>query len=268
MNAEELIKSGKLELYVAGALCGKEARQVADMISADPVLQREVRSIEEAMLASLREGGVAPRAEVKGKVMAALNKKLPVDGDGRANNFTGPVAGARVVPMNAINVWLAAASVLLLLALSATYYVLNKKIVLQQSQMAALKTQYNSQLASNAKYSEELALINHHLTKKIVLNGVATTPDARAIVYWNTLNHRVIVSPTGLPAPPEGKQYQLWAMLNGKPVDAGVFDMNNDTIKLEEVKHIANAQAFAITLEQKGGASTPTLSAMYVMGNI
>lgn len=268
MNAEELIKSGKLELYVSGALCGKEAREVADMVSANPMLQKEVRAIEDAMLSALNESGMAPRAGVKGKIMTALKSQPQANSDGRGATSFIPVTGAKVIPLNATNVWLAAASVLLLLALSATYYVLNNKIVSQQSEMAALNTKYNSQLASNAKYAEELALINHHLTKKIVLNGVAGTPNAKAIVYWNTLNHRVIVSPSDLPAPPVGKQYQLWALLDGKPVDAGVFDVNSDSIKLEEVKQVAGAQAFAITLEQKGGAISPTLSAMYVMGNI
>jgi len=34
------------------------------------------------------------------------------------------------------------------------------------------------------------------------------------------------------------------------------------------MKNIPKAQAFAITLEKKGGSVTPTLSAMYVMGKV
>jgi anti-sigma-K factor RskA len=31
---------------------------------------------------------------------------------------------------------------------------------------------------------------------------------------------------------------------------------------------VANAQAYAITLEKEGGSATPTLEEMYVMGSI
>ena len=113
-----------------------------------------------------------------------------------------------------------------------------------------------------------MALINHQNTKKIILNGVASSPDSRAVVYWNTLNGRIIINPSALPQPPSGKQYQLWALLDGKPINAGVFDITKDSINLQEVKNIGNAQAFAVTLEEKGGVASPTLSAMYVMGTI
>lgn len=34
------------------------------------------------------------------------------------------------------------------------------------------------------------------------------------------------------------------------------------------MKPIADAQAFAITLEKKGGVQVPTLNAMYLVGNV
>jgi len=268
VNTEELLKSGKLELYVAGALCGKEAREVAAMVKEHPELQKEVQAIEAALLATLNESSVAPSPELKGKVMAAISNQMQVAGTEKSISNTVENTGAKVIAMNPANRWLAAASVALFIALGATYFILNEQIGKQRAEITALNDKYITQTAADKRYADELALINHHLTKKIVLNGVAGEPNARAIVYWNTLNKRVIVSPTDLPAPPEGKQYQLWAMVDGKPVDAGVFDVTSDSIKLDEVKKIDNAQAFAITLEQKGGVPSPTLSAMYVMGSI
>jgi hypothetical protein len=35
-----------------------------------------------------------------------------------------------------------------------------------------------------------------------------------------------------------------------------------------QMKNIAGAQAFAITLEPKGGSQNPTMEKMYVMGKI
>jgi anti-sigma-K factor RskA len=73
-----------------------------------------------------------------------------------------------------------------------------------------------------------------------------------------------------IPTPPEDKQYQLWAIVNGKPVDAGIFDLaaNTNTAVLQKMKPIADAQAFAITLEKKGGTHVPTLNAMFLLGNV
>ena len=70
-----------------------------------------------------------------------------------------------------------------------------------------------------------------------------------------------------LPAPSEEQQYQLWAIVDGQPVDAGVFDIEKGNI-LQQLKTISNAQAFAVTLEKKGGSPTPTLAALFLIGNV
>jgi len=68
-----------------------------------------------------------------------------------------------------------------------------------------------------------------------------------------------------LPQAPSGKQYQLWALVDGKPVDAGMIGDCNGLCRL---KNIPRAQAFAITLEREGGSPTPTMDQMYVLGKV
>ena len=63
-------------------------------------------------------------------------------------------------------------------------------------------------------------------------------------------------------------QYQLWALVNGKPVDLGVFDVNGALTGMQVMKNIGAAQTFAVTLEPKGGSVNPTMSQLMVMGNI
>ncbi len=67
---------------------------------------------------------------------------------------------------------------------------------------------------------------------------------------------------------PSGKQYQLWAIVEDKPASMGVFDAVADTSKLQEVSYVENAQAYAVTLEPRGGSETPTLEQMYVVGEL
>ena len=67
-----------------------------------------------------------------------------------------------------------------------------------------------------------------------------------------------------LPAAPADRQYQLWAMVNGKPVDMGII--SKDSV-FNAMKQVQNATAFAITLEPLGGKPAPT-GDMLVLGSV
>ena len=68
---------------------------------------------------------------------------------------------------------------------------------------------------------------------------------------------------------PAGKQYQLWALDKGKPVDAGVLTVATATGEgIQHMKDVASAQTFAMTVEPAGGSVNPTLATMTVVGNI
>ena len=70
-----------------------------------------------------------------------------------------------------------------------------------------------------------------------------------------------------LPSPVSGKQYQLWAIADGKPVDLGVLDKTSKMTTPKAIS-LAKIQAFAITLEKDGGSPVPTMDQMYVVGSI
>ena len=74
------------------------------------------------------------------------------------------------------------------------------------------------------------------------------------------------VEASGLPTAPQGMQYQLWAIVNKKPVSAGVFEYSLNT--LQPMKGFYTAEAFAITLEPAGGSESPTVEQMYVLGTL
>ena len=78
----------------------------------------------------------------------------------------------------------------------------------------------------------------------------------------------VYVDPTNMPTAPAGKQYQLWAFVDGKPVDAGMItSKDGKKYKIQKMKTFGKAQAFAITLETEGGNPQPKGS-VYVLGKI
>jgi anti-sigma-K factor RskA len=116
--------------------------------------------------------------------------------------------------------------------------------------------------------SSELAMITHHQTRRVNLQGVKKSPKSAVLVFWNANTKEVLLKVADLPAPPSGHQYQLWALENGKPIDAGILKVGSDSLGVQKMKTINNAQAFAITLEPQGGSKSPTLDEMYVMGQI
>jgi anti-sigma-K factor RskA len=72
-----------------------------------------------------------------------------------------------------------------------------------------------------------------------------------------------------LPPDPAGKDYQLWAIIDGKPVSAGVFSVGTDGTALVPLAGVGpehKVGAFAVTLEPAGGVLEPTLSEMVLMG--
>jgi anti-sigma-K factor RskA len=105
--------------------------------------------------------------------------------------------------------------------------------------------------------------------KLVALAGTPAHPAARARVLFNKAAHRVYIDVAQLPPLPPGKQYQLWALDQGKPVDAGVLTAATTAGDgLQQMKNIASAQAFAMTVEPTGGSAGPTLDTMTVIGNI
>ena len=103
----------------------------------------------------------------------------------------------------------------------------------------------------------------------VVLAGLESAPSSTARTFISPRDGKALFYAYGLPAPPAGKQYQLWALDKGKPVDAGVLAaVTAAGDSLQQMKDIASAQAFAMTIEPRGGSVNPTLSTMTVMGQI
>ena len=98
------------------------------------------------------------------------------------------------------------------------------------------------------------------------MNGIKGKEDNAATVYWDTRTKEVYVLPTKMDSVPQGMQYQLWAIVDGKPVDAGMVGF--DCAGLCKIGVVNKAEAFAITLEKQGGSKKPTMADMFVMGKV
>jgi hypothetical protein len=117
---------------------------------------------------------------------------------------------------------------------------------------------------------QDLNVVQSKYSESIRLNGLNETPDAVAKIFWLKNTGEVYIDPSNLPDIPSGKQFQLWAIVDGKPVDAGLIitSSNGSKFRIQKMKAFGKAQAFAITIEKEGGSISPTLNKMVVMGKL
>lgn len=158
-----------------------------------------------------------------------------------------------------------AASIVLTLSTLGNIYLYQRSDTMRNS-LDEIATNQQETRQKLAESEQRWALLQRPSVKSIALNGVESHPSLKAVVLWDSEQAAVYLSATTLPKAPAGKQYQLWAIVNGIPVDAGILPLHGEET-LVRMRDIPKAQAFAITLEQEGGNPTPTLSEMYVVGN-
>jgi anti-sigma-K factor RskA len=101
------------------------------------------------------------------------------------------------------------------------------------------------------------------------LSGTPEASGAAAKLAYDPTGRAVLIV-NGLPRAPEGKEYQLWYIVDNKPLPGKTFAPDNSgNGKLEDqVPEAARQSAiFAITLEPAGGGRTPT-GAIYLRGEL
>ncbi len=275
LNDEEYIASGVLELYAAGGLTQEEQEEVEARATVSPSVRAALDEACAAMEAYAQTYAVKPGLALKNRILSQI-------GDDAAPADTLQPAEEAVVPMFGKSKeaspykWMLAASVILfLLSGFLSLYFYNKwqqaedrlSVAIASEQRLARNFETVSQRVNQQQ--EALAVLRSPDFEFIRLQGVAASPEASLAVYWNPERRQVFIDLVNLPAPPPNQQYQLWALDNGKPIDAGMIALDNTpTDNLQQMKAIGSAQAFAVTLEPIGGSVSPTLEQLVVMGEI
>ena len=284
MDLSCIILSGDLELYVLGMLPKEEAGKIEQLAKLFPEVQAELDRISESLEALGNTATAAPSASVKDNLMKKLRtmeeeeqkvtpfgsvnaKKIETDN----SELGSPV---RKIPKRANKPsWLLAASFIgLIVSVEGLVYYFSQnkqsqtELAALQHQVDTLRSNSNSQQQRILAYSQTMQMMHDATYKKIELTNVPGKPSAMAQVLWNTKTKEVFIADVSLPQAPSDKQYQLWAIVDGKPVDAGMLgDAKN---LAQRMKVFERAEMFAITLEQKGGSPTPTMEEMYVAGKV
>ena len=288
MDIQQYIESGVLEQYALGELPEVEQAEVERLAATYPAIRQELDSVQEALSGYAAQYAQAPPAGMRERVLsgwkAAIDAGVPEPAPAAepepapapvVRSITSAPVAEPVAAAPRFN-WLMAASIAFLLLSVGVNFLLYSKWRNAETSLAAVESDRSLLAASHmavekrlGEQSTELSVLRNDEFRTVALNGTPAAPSARAKVLYNPNTRTVYVDVRSLPEPPAGKQYQLWALDKGKPVDAGVLDYATAAGEgLQHMKDIASAQAFAMTVEDAGGSPTPTLSTMTVVGNI
>lgn len=265
MDTSEYISSGILESYVLDQLSTEERAAVQAMALKYPEVKNEIIAIERTLEEYSASRSKVPPVHLKDKIAAQLQFNEPQ---------AIPITYQTKKPLPSY--WLIAASVALLISLAYNLFLYSElndatsELMTLEMDKQYFARQFETQKTAYEDAKKHLAIVAQNGNKTVILKGLENAPNAVASIYWNQSSKEVYLNISEIPVPPEDKQYQLWAIVNGKPVDAGIFDLTpgSNIAVLQKMKPIADAQAFAITLETKGGTKVPTLNAMYLLGNV
>ena len=98
--------------------------------------------------------------------------------------------------------------------------------------------------------------------------GVGYHAICRCTMFWDKQTGKMYMIIHHLPKSSAQKDYQLWAMVDGKPISIGIVqdEIRGRFIEMNNVP--AGAVSFIVTLEKAGGTTAPTLDETYLQGEI
>jgi anti-sigma-K factor RskA len=269
VNVQDYIESGSIESCVLGLASAEEQRELDRLCREYPDIQAARLAFEEGLETAAMQGAIAPPPAARNRFLDSIRQEMPTPSPAPEIQAHEPA----VVKSINWKRYLVAASLVLLAGSSFLNLYLYRQyrnsrqeyanLLAAQTEMAnankTLQTRYNS-------LEEDLKMVKDPMVMQVKLADMNKT-NSMSTVYWDTRTRNVYLMVNHLPQPEAGKQYQLWAIVEGKPVDAGMVDMEKAN-SLLVMKNIPKAEAFAITLEKAGGSPVPTLTAMYVLGKV
>ncbi len=201
---------------------------------------REARLVADDLVHAIAP--VAPSARVRERLLERVRQDAP--------RRTSSQRSRR-------GIWLplaTAASVAL--AIGLAFHVLSLRQIIEQERNARFELEERL-----ARTQESIRAFTSPDIQTVSLAGQGPTPGAKARAFVDPANRRLFLYVYDLPAPPEGRTYQLWVIVDGTPMSVGTFGVDpsgNARLDSEPLPAFEGAVAVAVTEEPAGGVPQPT----------
>lgn len=291
MDIQAYIQSGVLEAYALGTLPAAEAAEVEALVAAHPALRAELDALQESLRAYAEANAKTPPRDLESRIWSAIEASRTAPGaqPAPADSYRSEAGQTRVVPLptgerrRASFGFARAAGIALLvgsLALNGYLWNERKRAHERIARLEAHREQQATFFASRIS-AQDRQLQAYAMMKELMADPAVRTvrlenlrPDAEraSIVFHNARSGASYLAVQKLPPPPPGKQYQLWVMQNGTPHGIGLLTGGTSAASPADIQlvpvPISGGEAFAISIESVGGALTPTMDQIVMMGKV
>ncbi len=260
MKPQELISSGIIESYVLGLTNDEETQLVNNMAIVHENIAQEIRDVEAAVLAY--SSGISPalNRQLKNKIFNEINAGI--------NTETKRIPVVR----SSYKQLAIACAIGLFVCLSVLIWAMynNNNTAQQLAKTETEKDKLNklsqTQTTEIKGLQDQLSIVTSSDTRVVSLKNIQSNSVESARIYWQLSTKDVFIQMNNTIQLPANSQFQLWAIIDGKPINAGLIDFGKGN--LQKMENIKSAQTFAITIEKIGGSLQPTLSQMIAMANV
>ncbi len=278
MDIQAYISSGKLELFVLGELTEREREEVIALAKQHPEIQKELDEIEEAIFNFDNRSADLPSAGLKNRILDELGEDwtneshISTGSDDTSSKEKDATKQVKISPWKG---YAAAAAVVAVVStafaifFAVRYYDVEERFtaLLEQNAILAEDLQSNQVRLENLDTQLDKLLGGNFERVFMIGEGLPMQEDARVDVFWDRATEEVLLSVDNLAALDEGQDYQLWAIGPDGPIGIGLVNPQ-ERLTLQQMQAISQADAFAITIEPKGGSPSPTLEQLVVLGEV
>jgi anti-sigma-K factor RskA len=243
-----------LALYALNALEGNDRANLEKHLATCSDCRRELEQLRgDGALLALSTIGPKPPARARQRLLDAIAQET-------ASETRARVAATTTGSRRSWWGWLGWAATAAVVVFAASLWKENSAL----KQSLALM---GSQSAQTAREMEEMRRIAAPIlspqAQHITLVSVKTPPQPQGKAFYLRNRSSLLFMANNLPALPPQKAYELWLIpMEGAPIPAGVFKPDahgSATVVNPPLPSNMEAKAFAITVENEAGATTPTM---------
>jgi anti-sigma-K factor RskA len=270
VDVKNYIESGIIEAYVLGLATPQEVQEVDTLRTQHPEINKAINDFE-LSLEKYSQQNTTAVPDLKNKIWNNITEtETPVIPIAQAKTEIPNHKELTAAPKNIK--WLRgaiAASVILLLGsilLNFYYYGQFKSTV---REVKAIESKLTTEQNKNVAVQTNLKMACDPLVRKISLSTNGLWSHCKATVFWDSRTNKVYLQLDEAHPMPSNQEFQLWAMKDGKPVNAGVVK-STDNFVLFEMNDITEADAFALTVENKSrtNKNVPDMANLHLSGKI
>jgi anti-sigma-K factor RskA len=263
MNLQSFLQSGLLESYALGQCSPSEQEEVTLMLSQHQEVRDELKNIETALEQYAQTQAIAPPDWMKGRI----------------EDLIKPTVSPPVVPPTSVNPPTSGFNLLSML-LGAGAIVFGTLFFNSFSKANALETDLekakiqlqdcDTQKNGALKLQQQIVHLSDPNTQKTAVKWLepGVNPDATASVYFNEKTQQAYVSQIGIPNLQANQDYQLWVIVEGNPNPLPLNLLKTDDVLASVNGFSGKAQAFAVSIEPKGGSPNGKPTTVVMLGKV